>query len=196
MNKLKFLLLIIITVILIGCPARTFYPLFAEKDLVFNPALVGTWTVEGDTYIFQKSGEKSYELTHFQNDNPTDTAVFKAQLGKLGKYWFLDLFPESRALESHLNNGVYTHHLILAHTISRVWFEGDSMRIATLEDDWLRKMIENKKLKVPYVHNKEASGGEQLLLTASTKELQRLVVKYADNREAFPEPGVLLKVKP
>jgi hypothetical protein len=194
MNKLKFLLLIIITVILVGCPARTFYPLFAEKDLVFNPALVGTWTVEGDTYIFQKSGEKNYELTHFQKENSKDTAVFKVSLGKLGKYWFLDLFPERRALEAHLNNGVYTHHLIPVHSISRVWFEGDSMRIATLEGDWLRKMMQNKKLKIPYILNKEADG-EQFLVTASTKELQQFVTKYADNKEAFPEPGVFHKLK-
>jgi hypothetical protein len=195
MNKLKFLSLIIITLVLIGCPARTFYPLFAEKDLVFNPALVGTWTLEGDTYIFQKSGEKNYELTHFQNDHPTDTAVFKASLGKLGKYWFLDLFPESRALESHLTNGVYTHHLILTHTISRIWFEGDSIRIATLEDDWLKKMIINKKIKLSYVESKGATGGDQLLVTATTKELQQFLTKYANNKEAFPEPGVLHKLK-
>jgi hypothetical protein len=194
MNKLKFLFLIIITLVLVGCPARTFYPLFAEKDLAFNPALVGTWTIEGDTYTFQKSGEKSYELTHFQNDHPTDTAVFKAHLGKLGKYWFLDLFPERHALETHLKNGVYTHHLVPVHSISRVWFEGDSMRIATLEADWLRKMIQNKKLKIPYIPNKEADD-DQFLVTASSKELQSFVTKYADNKEAFPEPGVFHKLK-
>jgi hypothetical protein len=195
MNKLKFLLPIVVASIFIGCPARTFFPLFEEKDIVFNQSLVGTWELEGDTYIFQKSGEKSYELIHFQKDNPKDTAAFKAHLGKLGKYWFMDLFPEIRALESHLNNGVYTHHLILSHTISRIWFEGDSLRIASLEDEWLKKLIEHKKLKIPYLLNKEANGGYQFLVTASTKELQHLVIKYANNKEAFPEPGILHRVR-
>lgn len=195
MNKSKYFIAIIITVLLAGCPARILFPLYTEKDLVFNPALVGTWALEGDIYTFKKSGEKIYELMHYTNDAASDTAIFKAELGKLGKFWFLDLFPESRALESHLNNGVYTHHLILAHTISRVWFEGDSIRIATLDDDWLRKMVNKKKLKVPYVHIKDGNAGEQLILTANTKELQQLVTKYADNTTAFPNPGVLHRIK-
>jgi hypothetical protein len=195
MNKSKYLIAFVLTVFLTGCPARILFPLFTEKDLVFNPALVGTWVLEEDIYTFSKSGGKSYELMHYTNNAASDTAIFKAELGKLGKFWFLDLFPENRALESHLNNGVYTHHLILAHTISRVWFEGDSIRISTLDDDWLRKMVNKKKLKIPYVHLKDENAGEQLILTASTKELQRLVTKYADNTSAFPNPGVLRRVK-
>lgn len=195
MNKLKFLLLIIISVIFIGCPARILFPLFTEKDLVFEPSLIGSWTLEDDIYTFQKSDKQSYELLHYTNQTGYDTAVFKAELGKLGKYWFLDLFPKSRALESHLNNGVYTHHLILAHTISRIWFEGDSIRIATLDGEWLRKMINNKKLKVPHVYVKDKNAGEQLIITANTKELQKFVTKYAENNGAFPNPGVLRRLE-
>lgn len=195
MNKLKFLLLILIAFIITGCPARILFPLFTEKELIFNPSLVGRWTLEDDIYTFQKLGEKSYELLHYTNKTGYDTAVFKSELGKIGKYWFLDLFPESRALESHLNNGVFTHHLILAHTISRIWFEGDSIRIATLDNDWLRKIINKKKLKVPHVYIKDKNMGEQLIITANTKELQRFVTKYADNTGAFPNPGVLRRVE-
>lgn len=199
MNMSKFLAAIALAVLIAGC-VRSFYPLFTEKDLVFNPALVGTWTDKSNnTWTFQKSGDNTYRLTYHQHEYKAfrggprdlgDTATFKAQLGQLRKFLFLDLYPERSTLELHLKNDLHNVHLIPAHTFFRVWLERDSLRLAMFDEGWLKKMIDVNGLKIPHVRTED-----QIVLTASTEELQQLVLRAAEDERAFPEPGTLTRAK-
>jgi hypothetical protein len=54
----------------------------------------------------------------------------------------------------------------------------------------LQQSISDNKLKI--AHEKENS---QIILTASTIDLQEMVIKNADNTEAFIEPKTLVKSK-
>ena len=47
-------------ILVTGCIVTSVNPLYTEKDLVFDPALVGAWSEgEGkDTWAFEKAGEK------------------------------------------------------------------------------------------------------------------------------------------
>jgi hypothetical protein len=76
-----------------GCPIRSFYPLFGEKDLVFNPVMIGSW-VENDgkeTYLIQKGEGKDYVVT--VTDENGRKGQYIMQSGQLGKFWFLDTYP-------------------------------------------------------------------------------------------------------
>jgi hypothetical protein len=200
MTRLKYSLALTIVVLIGGCAARSFFPLFNEKEVVFNPSLVGTWAVEGtkDTYTFQRSAHKSYEVIYYQDKHSTtrgkealgDTAVFMGQLGQLGNNWFLDLLPEWKTLESHLRNDTYNFHWVPIHTFSRVWLQGDTLRITTLEGDWLKKMIENDSLKIPHLQI-----GDEIFLSAPTKDLQQLVLTFAEDGRAFAGPEKLIRLK-
>ncbi len=61
--------------------------------------------------------------------------------------------------------------------------EGDVLQIAFLDDDWLRKRIEEGEVNIAHERL-----GTDILLTASTKDLQMFVLKYAEDKEAFPDP--------
>lgn len=188
---------ILLLLTLVGC-IRSLYPLFTEDDLFFMPSLIGTWIEEEgkDTWTFVKEGEKEYTLYHYQAEYEEtggikmcgDTVKFSAQLGKLDKYFFLDIFPNKP--ETKVKNGFYNYHLLPIHTISRLWIEGDTLKLSMLDNDWIEKMIDNNAFKIQH-----ARPNEQLILTASTEELQALVIKYAENSKAFPKPGVLHRIK-
>ncbi|MBI5022140.1 MAG: hypothetical protein HZB59_11955 [Ignavibacteriales bacterium] len=195
MKKILFTVAFIVLT-LIGC-VRSLYPLFMEEDLIFNNELLGTWREKDgkSTWIFEKSNDKNYTLIHFATEHnapddkvPGDTVRFIAQLGKLGKYIFLDIFPGKP--DTKVKNDFYDFHLLPVHTISRVWLTNDTLKLSMLDNDWLAKMIDKNAYRI-----KHARLNDQLILTASTKELQQLVIKYANNTKAFPKPGELHRVK-
>lgn len=176
MNKTTIFATLGIALLIVSC-VQSLHPLYTEKDLVFEPALVGTWAGEGgNLWIFLKSGEKAYELIYVEKESP---AKFLAHLVRLDKFLFLDLFPESPDLKNDLQQA----HLLNTHTFSRVWLDGDTLRLAMLEHDWIRTMIDQKKTTI-----KHERLDNRIVLTASTKELQNLIGKHGDNNEAFPKP--------
>jgi hypothetical protein len=106
---------------------------------------------------------------------------YRVQLGRLGKFWFIDSSP----LKSEDD-----HHLLQAHILSRIWLNGDTLRVASIESDWLREMIDAKKLSISHVRR-----DNDIILTATTQELQQLVLRFAEDDKAFPSPGVLIRTK-
>ena len=181
MKTLRYIVIIGTALFLMGCPVRSLFPLFAEKDLVFNPGLVGAWSEKdkNETYFIQKSEGKNYDI--IVCDKKGDTSQYTAQLGQLGKFWFLDSYPSKDPND---------YQMIPTHIISKIWLNGDTLRFASLENDYLKKFIETQNLKIPH-----ASRNEDIVLTASTDELQKLVLQLAQDDGAFPKPTKLVRVK-
>jgi hypothetical protein len=160
-----------------GCPARSLSPLFSKSDVAFNPKLVGSWSQSGDEpLIFEKSGENTYLVTLQEKDQKT---TYIAQLGKLGNAWFI---------ESSADHSGIDHHLLPAFLVHRVWIDGDSLTLAALRSDWLKEMLDAGKITIPHVRR----DGE-IILTATTEELQKFVAKYADT--AFSEKDTFYRMK-
>ncbi len=165
------------TLLFLGCPVRSLQPLLLEKDVVFDPNLLGQWAENGESFTFQQWGKNGYRILW---TDAKDTVVYRAQLGGLGKAWFLDSFPPDA--------GKNDYHLLESHLISQIWTTGDTLRISLLEGDWLREMIDAKRLAISHVRR-----DSEIILTASTEELQKLVVKYANDAGAFAEPGIFIR---
>jgi len=177
---MKYLLAVGLGLLSLGCPARSLFPLFAEKDLISLPAIVGIWVNgKGETFTFQKTTDKNYEVVF--RDQEGNTGLLKAQIGMLGKSWFLDSYPNQ-------NNPDY--YMMRTHLISKISLDGDSLQISSLESDWLKQMIESGQLKISHVEL-----NADILLTASTEELQDIVLRYADDKGAFPKPDKLGRMK-
>ncbi len=185
----------ILSLVLIAGCVRSLHPLFTEKELIFEPKLVGTWPQNPEeAWTFTRSGDNTYLVqipqqvfnsTLFSPGVPGDTGVFEGRLGRLGNDLFLDLCPldqKSSPLPVYhgVKNDFYNWHFIPAHSIMRVSFVNDSVHLAILDNAWLKKMIDNKALTIPHEWM-----SDELLLTASTEELQSLVKEYASSDEAF-----------
>ena len=178
MRRAKTLVVVAFLTLLAGCePTVSLHSLLTEKDLVFDPALVGTWVGEEDkfTITFQKSGENAYEL-FFMGEGVTGKH-FEARLGQLGRFRFLSIYPK----ELDTKDEFYKKHLIGAHTFYRIRIDGDVLQINYLDDDWVKKMIAEKRVSIAH-----ESFDSDIVLTASTDELQNFVLMHAEDPEAFP----------
>ena len=164
----------LIMVLMLGCiPVSSLQPLYTDDNLIFNPEIVGTWIEDdGDSWIFQKSekNDKAYRLTVTEDE---DSLNFQVHMLKLDKYTFLDIYPEG------LNKILF----IPAHAIFRVTLEGDSLGLSFLDDNWVEENIENNTIEIRH----EYYGDDEILLTASTQELQEFVIKHAEDKEAFTD---------
>ena len=188
MRTLKIFLSLGIALFILGC-VPSLHPLYTDKELVFNPALVGTWLDvddEKDTWTFRKSEEKAYKLIQYQSKG--DTAEFEVHLVQLGEFLFLDTQVEGPEM---INNDFYRMHFIPGHIFSRVRLEGDNLSLAMLDPDSLKKMIEEKKADIGH----ELFGDDGIVLTAPTAELQKFMLKSAGDTEAFGEPMKLKRQK-
>jgi hypothetical protein len=191
MNITKNLIAFVIAILFMSC-VRSLHPLFDKKDLVFEPGLVGTWAEKDreNTWTFRRSGDKAYSLVYYEQEHGSlhkevkgDSAEFAAQLGRLGKFTFLDLIPEESDEYGNTRNTLYNLHILPAHTFWRVWLEGEVLRLALLDNGWLKEMIEQKKVEIAH---EEIDGA--IVLTASTQQLQEFVLKHAEDADAFPNP--------
>jgi hypothetical protein len=184
MRALKLTVALGLVMLLAGC-VPSLHPLYTEEDLVYDPALVGTWTEEDseDTWTFRKLGDTAYDLIYTEEGVP---ARFEAHLVQVGEFLFLDTYPG----EPDIKNDFYLVHIIPAHIFLRIEIEGDVLRYAMLDLDWLKKMIAENKVDI---RHEEMEGG--ILLTAQPEELQTFLAKYAENEKAFPDPQELHRVK-
>jgi|SRR6185295_1561313 len=176
------------SLVLAGC-VPSLNPLYTEKDLVFEAALVGTWAEQDDsqeTWGFEKSGEKQYKLVINENGK---TGEFEVHLLKLGNTLYLDFFPESDGLKDSKRNDFYLSHFVPGHMFAKVTQVEPALRMAMLNPDWLKKLLE----KNPKAIDHQGIGDERIVLTASTAELQKFIV--ANTGEAFGDPATLKRVQ-
>ena len=197
MRTTPLMLLLFVVMMASGC-LRSIHPLYSDNDLVYRRELLGTWVDEdtAGTWTFTRTGEKRYKLTHRQKGYqqgfirsetvPGDSATFEVHLAQFGDFLFMDLFPEP--LERR--NDLCKVHWIPVHTFSRVWLENDALKMSMLSGDWLRAMIDEGKLKIGHERIED-----EIVLTASTDVLQKLVISFANDPEAFPEPRLLYKLQ-
>jgi len=166
---------------LTGCIPVALHPFYSEKDLVFDPSLVGVWgEKESDTnhWAFTKAQDQSYDLVITSDGK---SARFDAHLLKLGTNLFLDIFPNETSFKESSLNDVYAIHLVPVHSLARVTEIGRTLNLAFMDPDWLKKTLQQDPGLIR--HEKTSAPHDQLVLTASTRELQGFVLKYLN--EAF-----------
>ena len=94
MKTLSFALLIVAAALLTGCVITSVCPFYTEKDLVFEPALVGNWIKQGkdaddEVWKFEKSQDLAYRFTLIESRKAT---VMEVHAFKLQGQLFLDVF--------------------------------------------------------------------------------------------------------
>ena len=180
-TKFVFGLCLLAAIFFGGCVVQSIQPLFAEKELISYPALVGTWAQpDGDKevglWVFVAHNQQ-YELTH--TDEKGRKALFTVGVGKLGTNVFLDGFPANLLPGSELNDLAQVH-LIGAHTFVKLVKTNDALVLLAMDYEWLENLLkENPKAIAHAVQDKRP------ILTATTEELQKFVAKYAGDAKVF-----------
>ena len=172
--------------ILGGC-VPSLQPFYAEKDVSFDPTLLGTWSgdKDKDTWEFAKHGERGYKLLYM--DEEGRQGRFVVYRFRVAGNNLLDLYPEepeSRATD------IYKHRLLRLHTFLVILQSEPTVRITTLEPDWLQRFLANNLATLQ--HQQVA---ERLILTGSTVELQNFILTHLKTPGAFSEPDELIRKK-
>ncbi|MBD8488931.1 hypothetical protein IFO69_09260 [Echinicola sp. CAU 1574] len=202
MLKRISLLSLIILALVSSCVVPSLYPLYTRKDLITNSQLEGLWVGnesenERSTWKIWKSApnennpeksnnDKRYYLEHIQHG---ETVIFELFLLKLGDKLYLDFFPVDFA-SYKFENYMGATHIFPVHTFAKVELENGQISIYGFDGEFLEDLIEQNRIKISH---EEPSGS--LLLTASPEELQKFVLKYSDDKNAFADEPLILKPK-
>jgi hypothetical protein len=181
-----------------GC-LTTLYPIFHEKDAIFNEQLLGYWkcTDKGKNISFtefkkipedrkpelspgiRKISDKGYLVSRIDSMRQITDQYF-VFLAKIGKNYYLDYYPAEIPSQRNVNR-VYKSHYIKVHSSYMCDFkDNDHFEMKRFDQDFLDKLISNNKINIRH----EVIGGRNLI-TASTDDLQKFIIAYSDNAEAF-----------
>ena len=174
---------------LTGCVTLSVYPYYTDKDVQFDPALLGKW-VETDktnadleTWSFEKINDQTYRLTVTDKNEKTE---FDAHLFKLKEHTFLDCLPRDRS-----------DYSTPCHLLLRVDHIQPALELRPLSYEWLGKLIEKqpKAIRHSMITEANAKGDEVkgFVLAADTTELQKFVLKYVQTKEAWSDALVMKK---
>jgi hypothetical protein len=196
--KTKKLLFYLLAGILGGCiPIMSLHPLFTEKDLAFDEKLLGTWVDANETtwqFINANKPEKKYRLIF--TDKEGQKGSFAAHLVKLENRLFLDVYPDEmpwNEKDPNKTEWLYdTLFLVPAHTFIKINSIEPQLKMLRTDDEKMKEFLKADPNAVKHEFLEDGTGP---ILTASTKELQAFVLKYADDSRVFPEEIILNRKK-
>ncbi len=195
--KIK-LLCIALILGLSSCSVFSVHPLYDEGSLVTDDNLVGLWfnVSDSETYIRIEPIKKYYNYKAEQvggnyykliRADKGDTIWYEAHYLKLNNDYYLDLFP--------LNGGPFNQDDLLirnyfpVHSFIKMELEPDKAVVYTFDEDKLLQLFKQNRIRLQH-----EMVDDYVLITASTKDLQRFILKYSKDREVFGEPGVFIKI--
>ncbi len=190
--KTKKILFYVFAVILGGCiPIMSIDPFYTKSDLTYDEKILGTWVNDsnnekGSIWIFERAKDSNtvYELTFISGDGKK--GLFTANLMKLNGKLFFDVYPRGNPWGTEDPNKIeFPFNTLLAmpmHTILKVDSVQPLLELVMTEDDKIKGLFKEHPDAIAY---KEIE--DKFVLTASTKELQKFIVKYADDENLFPD---------
>jgi len=197
-RKLLFYLL---AAILGGCvPVMSLHPLYTEKDVVFEEKLLGIWVDDpnGPKTIWEfrrpDEEEKGYKLIYTDEDGKKGS--FSVHLVKLTERLFLDIYPDEFPCVDmeDPNKTEFAYNslfLVPAHTFIKIDSIGPELIMRLTDDENMETLLKQDPNAVKF----ESLEEDKIVLTASTKELQAFVLKYADDERLFSKETVLSRKK-
>jgi hypothetical protein len=196
----------LLLIFLSGC-LHTLHPIFTEKDLAYNPKLIGTWKTEnqgnkGRAVITNLANENSLELPgnissikqkgyliSYQDENGATSERYIAFLAQIGKHLYFDYFPADKKEDQKIDE-FFAAHFVKMHTSYRVEISNDgSFEISQLDEGYVTKLIDEKKIRISH----EIDADNNTVITASTKELQQYLLKYGDEPSAYRSDKTIFK---
>jgi len=172
-----------------GCIVVSISPLCPDKDAVFEPALVGTWRESPtSSYTLSKQGENAYRIDIIDRE---DRGTMTGHLIRLDGTLFLDVMPTGdwkglgvpeKTVETLDGWYMPLHYFIRVNQVT------PSLSVSAVDETWLREYLEGHPAALAHT-----TRNGDLLLTASTADLQRLFRELAKTPGAFERGTVLTR---
>jgi hypothetical protein len=217
MRKISAAILVLAFMCLAGCvPVDSLNPLYTDADVIFDDALVGQWVPvdhSQEQIVFKFERVKGGYILWASAKNKNDKYGYLVHLLSIGKNRFLDVSPADvhvvtldnslKALQSksgknlehplfHLGLGSYLElagstqneaYLRPAHWFFRFRFDGKKFSLDGTDDEKFMQAMESNKFRIDTAFEK----GREVLITASTKDLQKFVMEHIDDDSFFTQ---------
>lgn len=174
--KKKILIPFVIIVLLIQSCVPCLHPLYTKGTIRLDKELEGKWSSksskEEESWTFKK-GKGDYYDASYTADGITNQ--FEVHLLQLGENYYMDFFP-SGTVEGI--GSMLATHLVAAHTFAKVQISDNRLEIHPFNPDWISEQIKNRYIRIKH----EIVSNDNVVITASTKDLQKFVLKYADTQ--------------
>ena len=184
-------LLALLALLVGGCVVPSLQPLFAERDYLYAPELVGTWVSKDDpekeVWVFAEDG-RHYRLTH--TDRKGHRATFHVAAGSLGTNTFLDFSPLDLMPGQELNN-LMGSFILPVHLFAKLVKTNDDLTLVALDAEWLNERLKANPKEIAHV----LQGNDVPLLTGSTEEVKKFVTRHASDTNAFKSAIILTAKK-
>jgi len=193
--KVKKILFYLLAALLGGCvPVMSLHSLYTKENVVFEQKLLGTWVDDPN------SPEVIWEFTHIDEPKNAYKLIFSDDKGKKGSFvahlvklqnsLFLDVFPDEFPCDTEDPNKTdwlcNVFFLVPVHTFIKIDSIEPQLKMRLTDDDKMAELLKEDQNAV-----KHTSIEDRLILTASTKELQAFVLKYADDSRVFTDEIIL-----
>jgi hypothetical protein len=171
-TEIKIILFCLLALMLGGCIPMdiSLHPLYTDETLIYDETLIGKWIGGDEIWQFSKAGEKEYELRIVKSEKE---GRFEAHLLELEGKMYLDLYPGKNESLENLND-YYIMHLMRVHTFFRIDQTEPNLQLRWV---YVGKLLEND----PNLLRHEKVNKDQIVLTASTEELQKFIIEHAND---------------
>lgn len=206
--KAKNVLFYGLAILLGGCvPVISLHPLYTQDSLIFDEHLLGTWLenpsdtdsawqftpldqADADTLpdALKNDAEKVYHLS--LTDPEGRQGSFFACLVKLDSHYFLDIFPDvlpsghDDPQQAELFYNAF--FFVRAHTFLKVNLSGNRLTLWVTDDEKMSALLDARPSPLAF-----ESVDDRPILTASSKDLQGFISKYANDDRVFADEIIL-----
>jgi hypothetical protein len=165
-----------------ACLPVSLSPLYTEDQLVELPEIVGTWRSSGndsEQMVITPVEDRGYRVVFTEDDD--EPMAFLVHFVRLDDtlYWDMTVSPDD------LEDDMHGFHLLPVHSFAKVLLEGETLRLAQPDLDWMKKQVEEGRTPAHVV-----LPDDRFVLTAETAELQAFFREQAGGAEAWSSPDV------
>ncbi len=169
------------------CCAPSLHPIYTEDDIIYDPALIGTWLGEDDEILAIRQHDaldNAYLMTYTDSDG--DIGEFDARLVDIEGYTFLDVYP----IPNEQSEDDHSQYLLIpTHGNVMVTQIEPDFIFVVMDEEWLADYLEDNPdaLKHEYA-NYDPSDQGRLIVTASTEDLQAFLIEHIGTEGAYGDP--------
>lgn len=202
MKATKHLLIvsaILLVLFIMGC-IPSLHPLYTDEDRLIVPGLYGSWvTIDGkEQYDFLVCEEDTAAYSVLYTEFPqkgfisrdSSRALFEVNIVELDRKLFMDFYPDDDDSELDELNSLMSVHLMPMHTFAKMEISNDTLRIWRFDPAWLEELFGENRIRIAH-----EVVDDQIVLTASTEDLQGFISKYSEEPGAYLEPEKLIRRK-
>lgn len=197
MKTKAFILFGLLILIISSCSILSFYPFYTKDTLIKDDRIIGKWisqnndevweisfpdTVKEGRYIegqVNKKNEYTYLLKVYLGAEPYEWAEFWLHIFKLKNG---DVYADFYPVDWSVDMEYLMMNMLSVHSFSRAYIT-DKLQFRSIDIDWFKNLLKENKIRIRHEESKSGS----MLLTAKPEELQKFLLKYGNEKEAYPD---------